>query len=266
MKKITTATFVTLLSINAYSFEDFVQDIDANETNISTSFGFRSSELSMSGPGGSIKESTDTDGTSIDIGHSLSISSDSLVGFGVGIDESASEGETDRSTSIGAIYVEKETATSNAFSLSANYTVADTDNTDSASISFSKQLKSDSNPQFDGEFYASFETPISPDDFTGGNSLALALAGRLRVNDQIRLIGGAVLITTSDYEYDNGVTFSADPSVSFLFGAAYQVFNNIVVDLTYAKGGSSGVAANSVGKVDLDSDFSSVRVGLEVTL
>ena len=266
MKKITTATFVTLLSINAYSFEDFVQDIDANETNISTSFGFRSSELSMSGPGGSIKESTDTDSTSIDIGHSLSISSDSLVGFGVGIDESASEGETARSTSIGAIYVETETATSNAFSLRANYTVADTDNTDSASISFSKQLKSDSNPQLDGEFYASFDTPISPDDFTGGSNLALALAGRLRVNDQIRLIGGAVLITTSDYEYDSGVTYSVDPSVSLLFGAAYQVFNNVIVDVTYVKGGTSGVVTNSVSEADMDTDFSTIVIGLDVSL
>lgn len=266
MKKTSAIALISLISFNSHSFEDFVQDIDANETIISSGLSFSSQDTTFTGPGGSLKENSDMDNVSFTLVHSLEIESESLVGFGVEIDEASSEGESEQTITIGAHYTNVETSSSDAYSLQANYLMGDTDGYDEASFSFSKQLKSDTNLQLDGEIIAGYTLPISPDEFSGGNNLTLALAGRLKVSDKVRVLGGAALVSVSDIEYDNGVTASFDPSVSLFIGTAYELLNNVVVDVMFVKGGTSGALADSINDVDIETDFSTVLIGFDVLL
>ena len=266
MNKILLVAASAALSFNAFSFEDFVQDLDANETNISTGFSSTSQTITMSNSSESIKESIDTDSYQFSAAHITNLSQNSLVGFGAGFDRSSSDGEDSDTTSVAVAFIQKETLSNDALSLSFTYEFGEEEDRDEIGFSLSKQLKSGTNSDLDGELTFGVSLPEDTDAVSGGNSFSVGASGRIKFSEQFRLIGGAALVSISDYKYDSGATFSVDPSVGLFVGAAYQLSPSLILDVAYMSGGLDGSISDGGNAADVSSDFSAVMINLDVIL
>jgi hypothetical protein len=266
MKKFALITIATALSLNTQAFEDFVQDVSADETNIKGELSSDSTDMTISNSSNSISTSSDSDTMSFSATHYTTLNSGELFGIRIGIENESEDDEDSSETSVGIQYVKEATDSRNAFSYYLTYEKGDTDNGDDIGLGFSKELRSSDNLKLDGELSISSSLPINNGTYSGGNLFMVGAAGRYLIDPNFRLIGGLVISMLSDIKYDDGSIYSTDPSIGLIFSAAYEISKNVVLDGTYFTGGIDGSVSGSSSEVDVKSDFSGFSISLNINI